>query len=1138
MAYSSAQISGLVGGQMAMFSNQAAFSQQIGGAYGTGPQMPPPSMQNPFPSPPSNYGLPTEYTDYAKHNGAGLVGTIGHSLPAAAGAMSFAAGFANGPMRFLDPTQGVATAFRAGVGLPSGAGFGGTVGAIGEAFASRGLGAGLGMLGRGALMGGLAAAPYMAAGAAIQYVGGQIYEGAQNINEVGKIMGQYSSPSFGPGSRVGGGQSRGAIQGLVSTMHELMGEDSVTTMDSLKRLLDMAGRMGMAQGTTASQFKDRFSAMVKQVREIAKVMGTTMEEAAPLFGQMRQMGLWTTKDILGASQAMHAVGAQAAPHLMGAMQAGSQMSYQMGGPLAAGANMGRNAFMQVQAAMRRGTISEAQLSEFTGGVGGVEGQRMMSEQLTGVMSRMTETPMGRLMMAGLGEYKDGKFTGGINAKMMERFNRGEVSVDELQRIGMGRTSSREGATSWEVRKGQIGQQMMASGGLTAVAASIEKVLERSGHSNDSDDIKNMLIQKMTGLQAREAEFLRKMVDDLPNIVAEQNRTAKAAMEDSFRKLDIRKNRSWEGIKEAVGHRVHEAVGRPMQEAAGKLTTSIGRQMDDMTDWVFRVKRDGGPVSTATEARYLSMPAKNAASTADRVADMGTPWVERLREGRSREETASIAIGGSANFSVLDMGSRAGKRAAAGGDLAALGYSSEKAGQAKAAAARVLSKYLAEDPAYAKELKSKYGADAVGMAAALYEKVSSQDKAEIAKLARGAGGTGPTKELFLDLLSAAQKDEYLQGAGLKIDVERYADQVGFAGAVSGTEDERAKIASNLASMVSGTDAGSVASAGATYYGLSLLGPLGMVAAGAMGMGAVRSNAFASVKQEDMQALLKSGVSPGDLTKFMNGEMPESMSSALKSQSEPVRRAAEALRTSRDSKSKDQREAFLKEVSRYDANLGESVRSQYAAERKKEASEELAGVGELKMSAGTKSKYSKMLESYSKGDLNEGDKAISALMLEASNDPKMLQELRRAGGGGTRAALGAAAMGLSAHGEMTKKQFNAYAKKTGLSNLIAALPEVGSEGALGRKDVEKMLSDGKLGYKELMSMERGLKKAALAAKTGGSGGAGAADDPQTKYIQANTIFVQAVQEFANTHSTDKLKKAANDMQPPDTGRKPTE
>ena len=50
MPFSSADISGLIGGQQAMFSNQAAFSQQIGGMVGTSAPMMGGGMQNPFPS--------------------------------------------------------------------------------------------------------------------------------------------------------------------------------------------------------------------------------------------------------------------------------------------------------------------------------------------------------------------------------------------------------------------------------------------------------------------------------------------------------------------------------------------------------------------------------------------------------------------------------------------------------------------------------------------------------------------------------------------------------------------------------------------------------------------------------------------------------------------------------------------------------------------------------------------------------------------------------------------------------------------------------------------------------------------------------------------------------------------------------
>ena len=68
MPISSSQISGMVGGQMAMFANQAKFSQQIGGLVGTAPQGMAGGMQNPFPN---------------EDLGARIAGGMGMALPGA-----------------------------------------------------------------------------------------------------------------------------------------------------------------------------------------------------------------------------------------------------------------------------------------------------------------------------------------------------------------------------------------------------------------------------------------------------------------------------------------------------------------------------------------------------------------------------------------------------------------------------------------------------------------------------------------------------------------------------------------------------------------------------------------------------------------------------------------------------------------------------------------------------------------------------------------------------------------------------------------------------------------------------------------------------------------------------------------------
>ena len=379
MVMNSSQISGMVGGQMAQFSNQQAYAQQISGLYGTGPQSQGPGMSNPFPEG-AGAGM--------VNAGVSAVGTIG-------AAASMAGGFMGGTAAFADPFAGVMHGFSAGRAAAGGAGAMGMAGGLGLAAATGGM--------------------YAVGGAMVTGALDNIGRGAQDVADVGMLAGQHMGPQFGqPGARAGGGMGRSQIRQMTAVMEELASDDVMVTMDSLKRLMDKAGQSGMLQGIgDAQQFKSKFGGMVKQMKSMAEVMGTSLEEAAPLFGQMQQMGMWKTSDIMGTSGALKAAGA-AAPQLMNTMQQGAQMSHAMGGTLAAGAIQGREMFSQVQAAQGAGVLSPEMLREFTGGVGGAQGQQMMAQQMQGVVGQFGKTSMGRMMMAGLGKFEKGKFTGGID----------------------------------------------------------------------------------------------------------------------------------------------------------------------------------------------------------------------------------------------------------------------------------------------------------------------------------------------------------------------------------------------------------------------------------------------------------------------------------------------------------------------------------------------------------------------------------------------------------------------------------------------------------------------------------------------------------------------------------------------------
>lgn len=593
MPFSSAQISGLVGGQQVMFSNQISFANQMGSLGEAGPA---PAMSNPYPAP--SYGL-AGMDPAASDMGTRMAGGMAMSLPGIAAGGTMAAsllGYRN-PLGLLDPFTGISRAFGAGTGGTMGMRAGVMAGAegmglryaagnIGGAFASGGLRAGLGALGGGLLGAAAAAVPYYLAGKAIGHIGETAYEGVQNFQDVRRMSAQYFEPQYGqPGAGLGGKPAAGMVKNITSFMHELASEDVMTGMKEMRSLMDRAGSMGMLQGIgDANQFKERFRNIVRQTRSMAQILGTTLEEALPLVNQLQQMGMWTAKDVLGTAAAVKAAGPGGAQAMVGAMQQGAQMSYQMGGKLGAGAQLGQELFGQVSAATRAGVFSQQDIRNFTGGVGGAEGQRMVAGGLQQVMSGFGQTAMGRLMMAGLGEVKGNEFTGRMDEKLLSKFQRGEISAEELQSRGQGRIRGNKSlAVSFFNRADELGQSMAQQGGVSGMAQGIQQAMVKAGYAGASDAIQNRFIQLITGSNQRQADMLQKLIKDLPRIQAEQDRANSAALDDSFRQLDERRNKSLAGLGDAVKQAYREGIGRPLQELGEGITAQMSEATSRTVD---------------------------------------------------------------------------------------------------------------------------------------------------------------------------------------------------------------------------------------------------------------------------------------------------------------------------------------------------------------------------------------------------------------------------------------------------------------------------------------------------------------------------------------------------------------------------
>jgi hypothetical protein len=852
MPYNSAEISGLVGGQMAMFSNQASYAQQIGGIYGTGPQTQPSNMQNPYPQP-KQYGMPdygSQYFGGGGPGGAGSlgVGMVGNALPMAAAGVSLGAGLIGGGMGMLDPFTGVARAFSHGVGATAvggggstlggammgrGAGFMETIGHTARGFSGAGgFARGAGMLGRGLAVGAVAAAPYIIAGEAIAYAGGQMYQGAQNIAQVGEIMGRQG-PAYGQaGVRPGGQMARQQIKDITSMLHEIASEDVMSGMGDVMKLLSNAQSRGFLTGMMGGgDFKAKFKGIVDQVRDVAKVLGTSLEEAMPLYSQMRQMGMWKTSDIMGTSMAIGQVGKQAAGALLGTMQQGAQQSWSMGGSMSAGANMGKNMFMNINSAVRSGVLSEEDVMDFTGGTGGVEGQSMMANRFGQGMSQFARSSAGRLSMAGLGEMRDGKFTGNVDEKKLRSFMSGNIGIDALQGKGMGRTSSRAGAASYTAHAGQLGQEVMSKGGLEFQASMFDAVLQRAGYGGADDDIRQIMIQQMSGFDERESQKLMKVMDDLPRIRREKMQRAQDHIRDSFRRMDERKNHSWQGFKDAVGFMVEQSIEKPAQKFAEGLTTNLGESVDRFTDMVWGRQRQASISGTEREKTLSNLGAGglNAATGAGGLSskagniNLETSLTERLTMGPSwSRKNAFSQVADITNTSSVTFAAQRSIMRAQGATLDNMGYGESPDNRRdmdlfKSGVTKLF--YNPKSAARLRELKEKAGANSGEYMNALIKELEDNGdpmaKKALENLTRGKADGAELTNAKIDMLSIGVRESGYAGE-LAPELGKHAKEL--AGVLSEPADIEAAIVQSqkdIAKFVSDANETTGSKAGSLY-----------------------------------------------------------------------------------------------------------------------------------------------------------------------------------------------------------------------------------------------------------------------------------------------------------------------------------
>jgi hypothetical protein len=569
----STQVSSIFAQQQQMFAGMQAYSQNISaqlpqpynggigaqGFGGGGPQYPSvPFAANQTAGFQYGSNFMTSYgpgNSVANASMSGMAGMVQGGMAAAS--MAGGLGLLGTPGRILDPFSMGATGWRAAGGM--GMGLGGRV-----------LGAAAG-----------AAIP-MAAMYAVGSSARDMVHGAQEQSNIERVLGQFQFQNAG--SRTGRGFTRQdamQIGGMVRQLAHI--PEMLTSVGELSRIMDKMGAMGLMQGARdAHEFQRKFKDTLGTLKDIARVMGGSLEDALGSLGEARRSGFYSQGDVLKNAINRQVTGGLTGMNQgqVGALQAaGSQMGFATGGSRASGARHALRTASQLGLMNQVGLLSNDKIAELTGEEGAA-GIQQLAGSLTEAGYRMSRSSLGTAMTLALGEVKDGRYTGQMDEEMSARFRRGEIGKSELLKIAHQKAQGRKAKISFAAQRDRLTSEMVGSVGAEGIAMEMSTILGERGW--DNPDALNLVLQRY-GVDERTASQVVAVGKAMGSRPGEMQARMQQQAKLSSRSAYVNENFSWEAIKKKISTKIENITTEPFKKMGIGIRDSIQNQVDSFID---------------------------------------------------------------------------------------------------------------------------------------------------------------------------------------------------------------------------------------------------------------------------------------------------------------------------------------------------------------------------------------------------------------------------------------------------------------------------------------------------------------------------------------------------------------------------
>lgn len=472
----------------------------------------------------------------------------------------------------------IGTAYTAGAA--GGAGIMGGMGALASGAGLRAIGAG--MFGTAGLMN-----PIALAGMAAMPAMKMMQQGADQYSQTRQMLNAYNT-SANPMSSTGRGFSSQQAANITTTMRGINAEDPFVNFKDVSSMMQRFNEFGMTQGSRdVTEVSKKFKAMATAVKDMAKTLGTTIDEAAQMFGQMRATGFYKGTDIVGNTNLLKMMQGQGVSGraMLGAQMQGGGITRAAGLGTTPGAKAVGSMAGMLAGARMTGSVSSEEMMNATGAGTPEEALTQYATQMAGGMTQFfTQSTTGAALTAALGSVNEhGEFTGELDEGLMSQMRSGSININNLVQSGRKRLTNKNSQLSFKQKGADVAGSMLGEDPTEAFGLIMKSIAGDKFSQMDPENLIALLTERMTGLDRKTAESMVKLVREGAKVRSETTAIMNREAAQKIYEVDLAQNRTFEGLKTKLLGGAADRVVRPFEQMGQNLSQGIGEDYQRLVD---------------------------------------------------------------------------------------------------------------------------------------------------------------------------------------------------------------------------------------------------------------------------------------------------------------------------------------------------------------------------------------------------------------------------------------------------------------------------------------------------------------------------------------------------------------------------